>query len=69
MRFEKIENVEVIEDSSFVYDIELEKNHYFKANNIWTHNCRLRSNTENPYINSFGSLNDPQIKQKFFKQN
>lgn len=55
MRFEKIENIEIIEDFSVVYDIELEKNHYFKANNIWTHNCRLRSNTENPYINSFGS--------------
>ena len=24
-----------------VYDIELEKNHYFAANNVISHNCRL----------------------------
>lgn len=26
-----------------VYDIGLDKNHYFAANNIITHNCRLKN--------------------------
>jgi len=47
-----IENCEVEEHSDYVYDIELEKNHYFSANNIITHNCRLRNSIENQ-INEF----------------
>lgn len=29
--------------SQYVYDIELEKNHYFSTNGIITHNCRLKN--------------------------
>ena len=29
-----------------VYDIQLEENHYFSANNIITHNCRLRNQVQ-----------------------
>ena len=29
--------------SGFVYDIELEKNHFFSANRIISHNCRLKN--------------------------
>lgn len=37
----KIEVINVIKEP--VYDIQLEKNHYFSANGIITHNCRLRN--------------------------
>lgn len=42
-----------------VYDIELEKNHYFPANNIITHNCRMINDEEmmnqlGSTVNSFG---------------
>lgn len=36
--------------TDFVYDIELESGHYFAANNIVTHNCRLRSESENRFF-------------------
>ena len=42
----KIKNIKVIEGNCNVYDIELEKNHFFYANNILTHNCRLRNEVE-----------------------
>ena len=35
-----IEFIDIKEHNNYVYDIELEKNHYFSANNIITHNCR-----------------------------
>ncbi len=41
--FKKIESCKEIEYSGVVYDIELEKNHYFSANGIITHNCRLKN--------------------------
>lgn len=45
-------------DNENVYDIELEKNHYFSANNIITHNCRLLSDADmmslGEGVNSFG---------------
>lgn len=55
MQFKDISSVEEISHNDKVYDIELEKNHYFAANNIFSHNCRLRSETNNEYFNSFGA--------------
>lgn len=52
IKWVEIENCEVEEHSDYVYDIELEKNHYFSANNIITHNCRLRNSIENQ-VNEF----------------
>lgn len=43
--WEKIDSAELIDYAGLVYDIELEKNHYFPANRIVSHNCRLRSDT------------------------
>lgn len=46
--FKQIDEIEIFEvDCEEVYDIELEKNHYFSANGIISHNCRLRSDSEN----------------------
>lgn len=48
-----------------VYDIELSKNHYFGANGIITHNCRLKNKIQthefnftngNMGVNRFGPL-------------
>lgn len=46
INWEKISKIEVVEHDDYVYDIELEKNHYFSANNIISHNCRLRNSIE-----------------------
>ena len=44
MKFTSIKTVSVTEvEHKIVYDIQLEENHYFSANNIITHNCRLRN--------------------------
>jgi len=43
MKFEKIDSVKLIESTEDVVDIQLERNHYFKANNVYTHNCRLKN--------------------------
>ena len=43
MKFKKIQKIKVIDSTSDVYDIQLEKNHYFKANTVYTHNCRLKN--------------------------
>lgn len=43
----KIKSIRVIKDCGKVYDIELSKNHFFFANNILTHNCRLKNGIEN----------------------
>lgn len=51
-KWEKISKIEVVEHDDYVYDIELEKNHYFSANNIISHNCRLRNSIENQ-VNEF----------------
>lgn len=46
----------VIPHVSEVYDIELEKNHYFKANDIVTHNCRLRNEiSDNTFSYTLGA--------------
>ena len=44
MQFKKITNIskQTVKDH-IVYDIELKDNHLFAANNIITHNCRLRN--------------------------
>ena len=34
-----------------VYDIELEKNHYFSANGVVTHNCRLKNKVQTKEFN------------------
>ena len=41
--FKKIDSCREVESSNVVYDIELERNHYFAANHIITHNCRLKN--------------------------
>lgn len=43
LTWNEITSLKVVEDTNPVYDIELEENHYFSANNIITHNCRLRN--------------------------
>lgn len=44
MKFVEIERIETREvTNETVYDIQLSENHYFSANNIITHNCRLRN--------------------------
>lgn len=44
MKFTPIKKVEVTSvTDKIVYDIELAEQHYFSANNIITHNCRLRN--------------------------
>lgn len=45
------DKISSIKNEDYVYDIELEKNHYFYANGILSHNCRLRSDTENRFFN------------------
>jgi len=58
MKFVDIDNIEIIkyDNPNTVYDIELEKNHYFATNTIISHNCRLRSDLSKvkEYSNSFG---------------
>ena len=39
-------------NNQYVYDIQLRKNHYFPANGIYTHNCRLRNSIEDQ-LNEF----------------
>lgn len=54
----EVESVEVNEHDGYVYDIQLEKNHYFAANNIISHNCRLKndiSDVKNDFSYSLGA--------------
>ena len=57
--FCEIQEVNEINYAGDVYDIELEKNHYFAANNIISHNCRLINDAElfelGAQANSFGA--------------
>ena len=41
--FKKPTSCGVISSKNVVYDIELDKNHYFSANGFITHNCRLKN--------------------------
>jgi ribonucleoside-triphosphate reductase len=52
VKWVNIEEVNYIEHNDFVYDIELDKNHYFKANSIYTHNCRLKNDVSDQ-VNDF----------------
>lgn len=49
------------EKTDKVYDIEIEENHYFPVNGIYSHNCRMINNTElmdmASSVNSFGGSN------------
>jgi hypothetical protein len=49
--FKRIDSCKEIEHSGIVYDIELEKNHYFSANGIITHNCRLKNKLQTKEFN------------------
>ena len=49
--FEKITSCKEVEAIPYVYDIELEKNHYFSANGIITHNCRLKNKLQTKEFN------------------
>jgi hypothetical protein len=49
--FKRIESCKEVEHSNTVYDIELEKNHYFSANGIITHNCRLKNKLQTKEFN------------------
>lgn len=51
INFEKINSVQIIHKNAPVYDIELEKNHYFAANGIITHNCRLKNKLQTKEFN------------------
>jgi ribonucleoside-triphosphate reductase (formate) len=59
MEFKNIDSITEESYNGYVYDIELEKNHYFPANNIISHNCRLQSDKEMLDLasqsNSFGA--------------
>lgn len=64
--FKEIQSSGIIPNfSGCVYDIELEKNHYFSANGVITHNCRLKNKIQtkefnftngNIGVNQFGPL-------------
>lgn len=43
MKFSKITSAGMIKSSGSVCDIELKDNHYFSANGVITHNCRLKN--------------------------
>ena len=43
VEFKKIKSCGIIASNGVVYDIEIDKNHYFSANNVITHNCRLKN--------------------------
>lgn len=51
MIFKKITNARIVEQEGIVYDIQLEKNHYFSANGIITHNCRLKNKLQTKEFN------------------
>lgn len=52
LKWHNIDSAEEVTYDDVVYDIELDKNHYFKANNIYTHNCRLKNDVSDQ-INDF----------------
>lgn len=48
MKFAEVINITSFDvKDKIVYDIQLEKNHFFSSNGIITHNCRLRNEIEN----------------------
>lgn len=51
VQYKKVISVEEIDYSGIVYDIELDKNHYFSSNDIITHNCRLKNKLQTKEFN------------------
>lgn len=51
VKYEIVTSVEECDCVDVVYDIELEKNHYFSANGIVTHNCRLKNKLQTKEFN------------------
>jgi len=51
MKYCKIYKIETITVDQPVYDIELAENHYFSANGIITHNCRLKNKVQTKEFN------------------
>lgn len=52
IKFKPITQADVIRgDKKDVYDIELDKNHYFVANGFVTHNCRLKNKIQTKEFN------------------
>lgn len=51
VKYEMVTAVEECDHVDVVYDIELEKNHFFSANNIITHNCRLKNKLQTKEFN------------------
>ena len=41
VKWDYISSIRESKNEEFVYDVEIEKNHYFSGNGIFTHNCRL----------------------------
>ena len=52
MKFTKIDNVNIqTVTNATVYDIQLDKHHYFAANGIISHNCRLKNKIQSKEFN------------------
>lgn len=52
MEYKKIYKIEVEDvNDKIVYDIQLNENHYFSANDIITHNCRLKNKIQSKEFN------------------
>lgn len=81
LAYKDISNAHIssVEYSCMVYDIQLEENHYFFANNVLSHNCRLRNSIADQ-INDFsyslgaggvmtGSMNVLTLNMNRFIQN
>ena len=52
IKFKPITQAHIISgDNRDVYDIELDKNHYFVANGFVTHNCRLKNKIQTKEFN------------------
>lgn len=51
IEFKQIDECKEIDSCGCVYDIELEKNHYFSANGVITHNCRLKNKLQSKEFN------------------
>ena len=60
MKFVEIDKAELNNCTEEVFDIELEKNHFFASNGIITHNCRMSSDMDMlemaSSVNSFGGV-------------
>lgn len=80
--FDKLTNCkEGVVSNELVYDIQLDKNHYFSANGLITHNCRLKNKIQTKEFNftngnigvetgskSVISMNLSRIMQNFFRE-